>query len=319
LRQALSEHKFPVMSAPPFTDRTVPEGFALFDRRLMRARRRRSAAGIEAYGFLLTRAADDMADRLGEIERRFDPVLLQGVRGRILERALEAHPRLGRRLRAAGDASAGPDLVADEEALPFAPSSFAAVLSLLCLHWCNDLPGALIQIRRALKPDGLFIGTLFGGETLRELRMALAEAETGIEGGLSPRISPFLELRDGAGLLQRAGFALPVADRDRITVTYETPLHLMRDLRGMGETNALIERRRAPLKRATLARALEIYGERFRTPGGRIAATFDMLTLTGWAPHESQPRPLKPGSAKTRLAAALGTKELPLKDDPGTD
>jgi len=286
----------------------VPDGARLFDRRLVRAHHRRSAAGLDAHGFLLERVSADIAERLSEIERRFEPVLFQGLRGGFLERALPGYPRLGRIVRAASET--GADLVADEEALPFAPQSFEAVLSLLILHWTNDLPGALIQIRQALKPDGLFIGALFGGETLIELRSALAEAEIEIEGGLSPRVSPFLGMQDGAGLLQRAGFALPVADRDRVSVTYETPLHLMRELRGMGETNALIERRRQPLKRQTLFRALEIYARRFGTVSGRIAATFEIITLTGWAPHERQQKPLQPGSAKARLADALGTAEM---------
>jgi SAM-dependent methyltransferase len=277
----------------------------LFDRNLVRAHRRRAAPGLAGHSFLLERAAQDIAERLHEIERRFEPVLLQGARGGVLEQALANHPRLGHLI----------DLPHDEEALPFGAGVFEAVLSLLSLHWVNDLPGALIQIRQSLRPDGLFVGTLFGGETLRELRQALAEAEIETEGGLSPRISPFLELRDGAALLQRAGFALPVADRDLVTVTYESPLHLMHELRGMGETNALIERRRAPLKRGTLARALTIYGEKFGTATGRVAATFDLLTLTGWAPHERQQQPLKPGSAKTRLADALGASENPLPRD----
>jgi SAM-dependent methyltransferase len=289
----------------------VPEGFRLFDRRLVRAHRARSAAGLAAHGFLLERASGDIAERLAEIERRFDPVLLLGLRGGFLERALAGHPRLGRCL--------GADLIADEEALPFRAETFEAVLSLLSLHWTNDLPGALIQIRRALKPDGIFIGTLFGGDTLIELRTALAEAEIETLGGLSPRVSPFLGMQDAAGLLQRAGFALPVADRDRVTVTYETPLHVMRELRGMGETNALLERRRVPLRRRVLLRALEIYADRFRAARGRVTATFDIVTLTGWAPHERQQKPLQPGSAKTRLAAALGTSETALPDKTKAD
>ena len=291
----------------------LPEGLLLFDRQLVRAHRRRGATGLGSHGFLLDRAAQDMAERLLDIERRFEPILLQGMRGGSLEHALQSHPRLGALIRAGSDETGRPELVLDEEALPFGRDRFEAVLSLLTLHWANDLPGALIQIRQSLKPDGLFIGTLFGGETLIELRTALAEAEIETAGGLSPRVSPFVELSDGAGLLQRAGFALPVADRDRVTVTYETPLHLMRELRGMGEANALRERRRVPLRRDTLARAFAIYAERFATGTGRIAATFDILTLTGWAPHERQQQPLRPGSAKTRLADALGTSETKLR------
>jgi SAM-dependent methyltransferase len=198
---------------------------------------------------------------------------------------------------------------ADEEQLPFADKSFDLIISALSLHWVNDLPGALIQIRRALVPDGLFMGAMFGGETLTELRQALAEAEIECEGGLSPRVSPFADLRDMGGLLQRAGFALPVVDSDRVTVTYGNPLKLMAELRGMGETNALIERRRTPMRRTTLMRAAAIYSEKFGLPDGRIPATFEITMLAGWSPHESQQKPLRPGSAKAKLADVLGTVE----------
>jgi hypothetical protein len=183
----------------------------------------------------------------------------------------------------------------------------------LSLHFANDLPGALIQTRRALKPDGLFLGTMLGGATLEELRTSFAQAETEIEGGLSPRVSPMADLRDLGGLLQRAGFALPVADSDTVTATYATPLALMRDLRAMGATNVLTARRKSPLRRATLARAIEIYQENFAAPGGRIRATFEIIHLSGWSPHDSQQKPLRPGSAKSRLADALGVTEHKLK------
>jgi SAM-dependent methyltransferase len=177
------------------------------------------------------------------------------------------------------------------------------------LHWVNDLPGALIQIGRILKPDGLFLGAMLGGGTLWQLRQALGAAESEIEGGLSPRVSPFADLRDAAGLLQRAGFALPVADSETIDVEYADALSLMRELGAMGEGNLVAERRRGLARRATMARAAEIYAERFAQPSGRIAATFEILFLHGWAPHESQPKPLKPGSAARRLADALGGVE----------
>lgn len=197
----------------------------------------------------------------------------------------------------------------DEEALPFAAESLDLVVSSLALHWTNDLPGALVQIRRALKPDGLFIASLLGGSTLTELRQALVAAEAEIAGGAGLRVSPFADAFDAAGLLQRAGFALPVSDVDRVAVRYDHPLKLLADLRAMGETNAMVERARQPLSRAVLARACAIYAERFAGPDGRIVASFDIVTMTGWAPHPDQQKPLKPGSAKMRLADALGAKE----------
>jgi SAM-dependent methyltransferase len=203
----------------------------------------------------------------------------------------------------------GPRVALDEERLPFAEASLDLVVSTLGLHWTNDVVGALIQIRRALKPDGLFLGAFLGGSTLTELRQALTEAEAELLGGAGSRVSPFADTPDAAGLLQRAGFALPVADVDRVNVTYEHPLKLMADLRQMGETNVLAERHPRKLTRALLARACEIYQARFAGTDGRIAASFEIVTLTGWAPAESQPKPLRPGSAKMRLADALGTPE----------
>jgi SAM-dependent methyltransferase len=199
--------------------------------------------------------------------------------------------------------------VGDAEWLPFAPERLDLVVSLLALHAVNDLPGALIQIRRALKPDGLFIGCLLGGATLTELRQAFTEAEAEMEGGVSPRVAPFADVRDLGGLLQRAGFALPVTDIEPVTVRYADPSGLFRDLRAMGLTNALRARRKAPLRRATLMRACEIYAQRFADADGRLRATFELAWLSGWAPHASQQRPLQPGSAKMRLADALGTEE----------
>jgi SAM-dependent methyltransferase len=201
--------------------------------------------------------------------------------------------------------------------LPFADGSLDLVVSALARHLVNDLPGTLVQIRRALKPDGLFLAALLGGETLTELRRSFAAAEAEIEGGVSPRVAPFADIRDLGGLLQRAGLALPVADADRLTVRYATPLDLMRDLRGMGATNALVERRRMPLRRATLLRMTEVYAEQFSDADGRLRATFDIVWLSGWAPHHSQQQPLKPGSAKARLADALKTIELPAGDKAG--
>ncbi len=203
----------------------------------------------------------------------------------------------------------GARVVADEERPPFAAASLNLVVSLLSLHWTNDLPGALVQVRRALQPDGLFLGAMLGGATLHELRGALLEAEAEVTGGAGPRVSPFADAFDAAGLLQRAGFALPVSDVERLTVTYAHPLRLLADLRAMGETNVLRDRPRRPLTRAVLARAFEIYGERWAEGDGRVPATFEIVWLAGWAPHASQQQPLKPGSAKARLADAVGGTE----------
>ena len=219
-----------------------------------------------------------------------------------------------RRVALAGERLA---VVADEEALPFRDASLDLVVSALALQFVNDLPGTLIQIRRALKPDGLFLAAMIGGDSLAELREAFAAAEAEVEGGVSPRVAPFADLRDLGALLQRAGFALPVTDVDRLTVRYASPLALMHDLRRMGAGNALTERRRTPLRRATLRRMLEIYAERFADPDGRIRATFEIVWLSGWAPHESQQQPLEPGSAKTRLADALRTQEISAGEKPG--
>jgi SAM-dependent methyltransferase len=207
-------------------------------------------------------------------------------------------------------------VVADEEALPFADNTLDLVVSALSLQAVNDLPGVLVQVRRALKPDGLFLAALLGGDTLVELRQSFAVAESELEGGVSPRVAPFPDLRDMGALLQRAGFAVPVTDVDRITVRYATPLGLLRDLRHMGAANPLVERRRVPLRRATLARAMESYAERFADPDGRVRASFDIIWLSGWSPHESQQKPLRPGSAKTRLADALGTAEMAIGEKP---
>lgn len=204
-------------------------------------------------------------------------------------------------------------LVPDDEILALGPAAHDLVIHALALHWANDPLGQLIQARRALKPDGLFLGILFGGETLNELRTALAEAEVAVTGGLSPRVLPMGEIRDLGALLQRAGFALPVADLIPLRVSYETPLQLMHDLRAMGETNALAQRHRRPMRRAVLDRALRLYQQR-HARDGRITASFDLIVLTGWAPGPGQPKPLRPGSATARLADALGTAERPLGD-----
>ncbi len=289
----------------------------LFDRALHCKRLDRAAALYAGADFLKRRVAEDAADRIASILHQFLLAVDLGARNGAFATAL-AESDAAARVGALIEADLAPAMLADrgglrvavdEERLPFADASLDLVVSLLNLHWTNDLVGALIQIRQALKPDGLFIGALFGGETLTELRQSLLQAEIDIHGGAGPRISPFADAIDGAGLLQRAGFALPVADIDRVTVRYNHPIKLMADLRAMGETNVLFDRDRRPLSRAVIGRMSEIYAERFALPDGRIPATFEIVSLTGWAPHESQQKPLKPGSAKMRLADALGAVE----------
>jgi len=290
----------------------------IFDRELVRARRRRAAA-LRPSTFLIDRVAEDMSDRLAAVLRRFDCAVDLGTPTAAVRRVLAASGKVGSVVAAdtlvAADASLA--IVADEEALPFRDGSLDLVVSALALHLVNDLPGTLVQIRRALNPDGLLLAALAGGDTLTELRQAFAAAETEIEGGISPRVAPFADVRDLGGLLQRAGFALPVTDVDRLTVRYHSPLELMQDLRRMGATNPLVERSRRPLRRATLDRMVEIYDDRFSEHDGRVRATFEIVWLTGWAPHESQQKPLPPGSARQRLADALGTKEIPAGEKTG--
>lgn len=284
----------------------------VFDRALGRRRLARAQAGGYA-GFLLDHAAADLAERLLPVMRSFSCGLDLGSPAPAVSRLLLESGRVERMVRLAPSAQARGTAAAlvrgDEEALPFAPESFDLIVSCLALQGVNDLPGALIQARRALKPDGLFMACLLGGATLTELRQSFAAAESELEGGLSPRVAPFADVRDIGGLLQRAGLALPVADTDTVTVRYATPFGLMADLRAMGFTSNLVDRRRTPLRRATLLRMAAIYAERFADPDGRIRATFDLVWLSGWAPHESQQKPLRPGSAKSRLADALGVPE----------
>jgi SAM-dependent methyltransferase len=282
----------------------------VFDRQILRDHRRRAIA-LGASTFLLDRVAEDFADRLATVLRQFDRALDLGTPTDALRRVLAASDKVGTII--AADVLAGGDtlaVVADAEALPFDDASLDLVVSALALQFVNDLPGTFIQIRRALKPDGLFLAALVGGDTLSELRQAFAAAEAEIEDGISPHVAPFADLREMGTLLQRAGFALPVTDIDRLTVRYASPFALMHDLRRMGAGNPLIERRRRPLKRATLMRMVEIYSERFSDTDGRIRATFEIVWVSGWAPHESQQQPLKPGSAQRRLADALGTQEI---------
>jgi SAM-dependent methyltransferase len=296
----------------------------LFDRVLHQARLDRAAPDYASADFLKRRAAEDVVMRLETILRRFPVAVDLGARNGAFSQALAASDAaekidvlfqadLSARMLGAGD---GLKAVADEERLPFGDDTLDLAVSTLSLHWTNDLVGALIQIRRALRPDGLFIGAIFGGATLTELRQALLQAEDEVSGGASFRVSPFADAIDAAGLLQRAGFALPVADVDRVKVRYGHPIELLRDLRRMGETSVLLERSRKPMSRRVLGRAMEIYVERFAEADGRVPATFEIVAVTGWAPHENQQKPLRPGSAKMRLADALGTQEQSAGEKP---
>jgi SAM-dependent methyltransferase len=294
-----------------------PDNATPFDRGLLRRRRDRAAANFARHDFLVREAAERLCDRLDDVRRKFPLALdlgchdgelagILGSRGGV-ERLVQSDlsPAMARHAAANGSSA----LVADEEFLPFAAASFDLVLSCLSLHWVNDLPGTLLQIRQAMKPDGLFLAVLFGLDTLGGLRDCLIEAEAETKGGASPRISPFADARDGAGLLQRAGFALPVADVETIGVTYPDALALMRDLRGMGEANANRARSDMYAGRELFARAAALYAERHGEADGRVRAQFRLLFLTGWAPHESQQQALRPGSAKNRLARALDAVE----------
>jgi SAM-dependent methyltransferase len=303
------------MNAPP----------RLFDRALHRLRLDRAAPGYGKADFLKARAAEDVVLRLETIMRSFPLAVDLGARSGAFAAALErseARSRVGALIETdlsarMLDGRGGMRVQADEERLPFADESLDLVVSTLALHWTNDLVGALIQIRQALKPDGLFLGAILGGATLAELRHCLVQAEAELTDGAGLRVSPFADVLDAAGLLQRAGFALPVADTDRVSVRYAHALALISDLRAMGESNVLFDRAKRPLGRRVLARAAEIYQERFGGADGRIAATFDIVAMTGWAPHPQQQQPLRPGSARMRLADALHTREHPAGEKSG--
>jgi SAM-dependent methyltransferase len=278
----------------------------IFDRHLLRRRQARARTQGTAT-FLIDHVAEEFTERLSAVLRQFEVAADIGTPADVLRRVLQRTGKIGQIL----------DVATDEELLPFSNGGLDLAVSALSLHHVNDLPGTLVQIRRALKADGLLMAALLCGDTLTELRQAFAQAETEVEGGISPRVAPFADLRDLGALLQCAGFALPVVDSDNLVVRYDSAFALMRDLRAMGATNVLIERRKAPLRRATLLRMVEIYAERFADPDGRIRATFEIGWMTGWSPHESQQKPLKPGSAAQRLADALGTKEIPAGDKAG--
>ena len=267
----------------------------LFDRALLPVRQRR-ARKLGSADFLLDRVAEDIDERLHAVLRDFSSVADVWTPGDILRGPIRA------RFKSLTHLGLEDSL---DEVLPFQPGSLDLVISALAFQFVNDLPGVLAQIRRALRPDGLLLAAMIGGDTLTELRQCFAAAEAECEGGVSPRVAPFADLRDVGGLLQRAGFALPVTDLDHIVVRYDNALALMADLRRMGATNILVERRRTPTRRATLLRMAQIYAERFADPDGRIRATYDVIWLSGWAPHESQPKPLQPGSAKASLEEAV--------------
>ncbi|MCC2110658.1 MAG: methyltransferase domain-containing protein [Hyphomicrobiales bacterium] len=291
----------------------MPDTPQIFDRALLSQRRARAIRNVpEGIEFLLDRAVDDLAERLAAVSRSFPSALdLNSHTGAIADMLAASgkadgilrSERLPALLRP-GDIG----VVCDEEALPFADASLDLVVSALSLHLVNDLPGALVQIRRALKPDGLFMAVLFGGDTLNELRQAAMAAEIEVYDGASPRVAPFADVRSLGALLQRAGFALPVVDRDIVTVRYPSAIALAYELRAMGAGNILTERSRRPMTRHLFMRIAEIYGERFSDPDGRVRATFEFVSLSGWAPHESQPKPLRPGTAKVSLADVLGSK-----------
>ena len=292
----------------------APSPIQIFDRALIRRRLSRAAAAGSA-DFLASYAIADLGERLGVIRREFNAIADIGTPVPELARQLSARFEAAQivRLSPIAEAPAAARalaLVGDEEALPLAAERFDLAVSALTLQHVNDLPGALVQIRRALKPDGLFLGCLLGGQSLHELRTALTAAETELFGGVSPRVAPFADVRDMGGLLQRAGFALPVADSEPLTVRYANMFGLMADLRAMGATNPLDARLRRPSTRGFFLRAAQIYSERFADPDGRLRATFELIFLSGWAPHESQQKPLRPGSAKMRLADALRGAEI---------
>ncbi len=302
---------------------TVMNEHSLFDTHAVRAHRMRALRDNPTGGFLFEEIAQRVADRLLDVQRQMPVVADISGRGDAADWFERAGAKAARGIETTisfaldhGFATGPLTTVADQEVLPFADGSLNLVTSILSLHTANDLPGVLVQVRRALRPDGFFLAAMFGGETLTELRACLTQAEIDTTGGVSPRIAPFADVRDLGSLLQRTGFALPVADQDRITVTYATMNALMRDLRAMGETNPLRARSRHTSRRAIFARAAEIYRDRFATDG-RLRATFDVVYLTGWAPHDSQQKPLRPGQASTRLADALETEERSAGEQAG--
>ncbi len=286
----------------------------IFDRDLLRRRRERQAHAIGAHDFLLSRVGDDFLERFAAINRQFEVGINLGAYNGLLSRRLRASDRIGELIdleMSSGllEQCGGLRVQADEEFLPIRRQSVDLVVSGLQFQFVNDLPGILVQVRRALKPDGLMLASLLGGETLVELREAWLAAESEITGGASPRVSPFADIRELGGLLQRAGFSLPVVDSDVVRVNYDNPVALMRDLKAMAASNCLMGRSRRPVSRWLLEQVCEIYQDRFGNDQSRVSATFEIITLTAWAAHEGQQRPLAPGSAEVRLADALGSRK----------
>jgi SAM-dependent methyltransferase len=299
---------------------------SLFDPAIRALRLDRAARNWGEGDFLHRFVAAELAERLADVGREFPVALAFGSGGGCHARAIVDRPGARRTLQAdlspglaavAAAACPGAETIAAATPLAFGEGALDLVLSGLTLHVENDPVGMLVQFRRALRPDGLFLGAMLGGRTLHELRAALAEAEAEVEGGISPRVAPMADLRDAGALLQRAGFAMPVADAERLVVDYPDALALMRDLRAMGEANPLAGRRRGFTRRATLLRAAALYAEAFARPDGRIPATFELVFLAGWSPGPQQPTPKRPGSARARLADALGVPELPAGEKAG--
>jgi len=286
----------------------------IFDRRAVRLHRDRAAKDLSEFEFLLNEVAEMLADRLRDIRRKFPIALDLGCHTGQVAKILAGRGGIENLMQCdlseamIGQAD-GAKFVADEEYLPVGDGVLDLAISNLSLHWVNDLPGAFIQLRRALKPDGLLLAALLGGETLKELRQALITAESELTGGAGPRVSPFADIRDAGALLQRAGFALPVADTDVLTVSYENPLKLMRDLRGMGEQMATHNRQKEFTRKDTLFRAAKIYQKMFGDADGRVPATFEVITLTAWSPSPNQQQPLTRGSGEMNLADVLGADD----------
>jgi SAM-dependent methyltransferase len=297
-----------------------------FDRALMLKHRHRARRTFQQASFLKDRAIEDLCDRLSFINRSFERALDVGAHGGQFAQAMAQNPFLNRKISFLAQCDISPAMigqaigasfVGDEEHLPLCDNSLDLIMSALALHWVNDVPGFLAQARLALRPDGLLLVSFLGGRTLQELRAVMAQCEAEIGREANARVSPFADAQDGAQLLQRAGFALPVADSDVVTVRYDNIFGLFRDLKAMGETAAFAGERAGPLTRTLIARAGDIYARDYADKDGRIRATFEIVTLTGWAPHASQQKPLRPGSAKMRLADALGVSEISTGQKPG--
>lgn len=279
----------------------------IFNRRLIKSRRERNSKIFKSHDFLNQEISERLLDNLKDIKRSFKTVLSMNIHDQVIGDHLQSDKIHYQDIsNAMLESKLGMRIQADEEYLPYKNQSLDLTLSCLNLHWVNDLPGTLIQILRCLKPDGLFLAAIFGGETLTELRQSMLKADMDHRGGISPHVSPFIDVRDAGGLMQRAGFALPVVSQERISVTYSDAFALMKELKGMGENNALNRRFKGLSSQQLMMKVAEHYHRNFANEQGRITATFDIIYLQGWAPHESQQKPLKPGSAKMALKDALG-------------